>query len=187
MPTKSEVTTVLERVRDGDRSAVSELMPLVYDELRALAGSFFANQPTGHSLEPTAIVNEAYLKLVHGPASTWESRAHFFAVAAKAMRQILTDYARQKKTQKRGGDFDRITLSGLPTPPKQGVDLISLEAALGKFTQLDPQPAKIAELRFLAGLSVKETAHVLGISTRTVEREWFVAKAWLRRELARDS
>lgn len=178
---------VLQRVGGGDRSAISELMPLVYDELRALAGSLFANQPRGHTLEPTAIVNEAYLKLVHGPGSTWESRAHFFAVAARAMRQILTDYARQKKTQKRGGDLDRITLSGLPATAKQGVDLIALEAALVKLNRLDPRPAEIAELRFLAGMSVKETAHVLAVSTRTVEREWYVAKAWLRRELARES
>jgi RNA polymerase sigma factor (TIGR02999 family) len=181
-----DITAVLERVRVGDKSAVGELMPLVYDELRALAGHIFEQQSPGQTLQPTAVVNEAYLKLVRGSDGDWETRAHFFAVAAKAMRQILIDHARRKKTQKRGGHFDRITLSAVPTPAREeGVDLMAVEAALEKLSALDARQAEIVELRFLAGLEVKETAHVLGVSTRTVEREWFAAKAWLRRELAR--
>ncbi len=186
METNDDITAVLERVRVGDKSAVGELMPLVYDELRALAGHIFEQQSPGQTLQPTAVVNEAYLKLVRGSDGDWETRAHFFAVAAKAMRQILIDHARRKKTQKRGGHFDRITLSGVPTPAREeGVDLVAVEAALEKLSALDARQADIVELRFFAGLDVKEAAHVLGVSTRTVEREWFAAKAWLRRELAR--
>ena len=183
-----DITAVLERVRGGDKSAVGELMPLVYDELRALAGHIFEQQSPGQTLQPTAVVNEVYLKLVRGSDGDWETRAHFFAVAAKAMRQVLIDHARRKKTQKRGGQFDRITLSMVSTPVREeAVDLIAIEAALEKLSALDARQAEIVELRFLAGLDVKETAHVLGVSTRTVEREWFAAKVWLRRELARDA
>lgn len=175
-------------MRGGDKSAVGELMPLVYDELRALAGHIFEQQSPGQTLQPTAVVNEVYLKLVRGSDGDWETRAHFFAVAAKAMRQVLIDHARRKKTQKRGGQFDRITLSMVPTPGREEtVDLIAIDAALEKLSALDARQAEIVELRFLAGLDVKETAHVLGVSTRTVEREWFAAKVWLRRELARDA
>lgn len=181
-----EITTVLDRVRIGDASAVSELMPLVYDELRALAAHLLDHHVGGQTLQPTAVVNEAYLKLVRGAPQDWETRAHFFAVAAKAMRQILADHARGKKTKKRGGSFERITLSAVPaSAPEDTVDLSAIEAALTKLAALDPRQAEIVELRFLAGLDVKETALVTGVSTRTVEREWFAAKAWLRRELAR--
>lgn len=179
-----QIPSALEQLQLGDKSVVPELVPAIYDELRALAGFLFAGQVPGGTLQPTALVNEAYLKLVNARSQSWESRAHFLAVASKAMRQILTDYARQKKAQKRGGDAQRITLSGLPEPSRdQQIDLLALEESLERLSALDPQQAQVVELRFLAGLSVDETALVMDLSTRTVEREWFAAKVWLRREL----
>jgi RNA polymerase sigma-70 factor (ECF subfamily) len=188
-PDSGDVTMILQRAAAGDGSAVQRLVPMVYDQLRALAGRFFSDGYGGKTLEPTAVVHEAYLKLVGASQVTWESRAHFFAVAAKAMRQILTDHARRKNALKRGGGLQRITLAGVATPADDAdetVDLVALEAALADLSQLDPRQAEVVELRFLGGLSADEVAHVLGISLRTVEREWFAAKAWLRRELARD-
>lgn len=182
MTTEQDITTVLA---NGDPVAASRLMPLVYNELRALAQSVLARRGAGHTLQATAIVNEAYLKLAGSANPTWQGRAHFFAVAAKALRQVLTDHARKKNTKKRGGDAARITLSELAESPSQpGLDLIALDEALEKLTEIDPRQAQVVELRFLAGLNVEETAHVMGIAPRTVEREWLVAKAWLRREMS---
>lgn len=179
---------MLNAAGEGDRASAARLMPLIYDDLRALAGKFFANQPPGHTLEATAVVNEAYLKLAQAEAVTWQGRSHFFAVAAKAIRQVITDYARRRKTEKRGGSFARITLSGLAGPEKaDGIDLVALDDALTRLAALDARQAEVVELRFLAGLSVEETAHIMDIATRTVEREWLVAKAWLRRELSGES
>lgn len=187
---QGDVTEILERARQGESSAVATLLPLVYGELRALGASFLQRQGPEHTLQPTALVHEAYLKLV-GPATIeWESRAHFFAVAAKAMRQILTDHARRKKAAKRGGNEERqrVTLSGLDTPlPVEEIDLLALEDALAKLGEIDPRQCQIVEMRFLAGLKVSEVAEVLGVSTPTVEREWRMARAWLRRELGGDA
>jgi RNA polymerase sigma factor (TIGR02999 family) len=184
-PTHREVTQMLARARAGDDSAVRALLPLVYEEMRALAGSLFREQRAMHTLQPTALVHEAFIKLA-GPAETaWESRAHFFAVAAKAMRQVLTDHARRKRAEKRGGAAHRITLSGLATPvAEQAIDLIAFNDALARLGELDERQARVVELRFLGGLTVAEVAEVTGLSVSTVEREWRMARAWLRRELS---
>ena len=184
---RGQVTQMLARARQGEESAVAALLPLVYGELRALAGSYFRKQASDHTLQPTALVHEAYVKLVGPTDAGWESRAHFFAVAAKAMRQILTDHARRKKAAKRGGAEERqkIALSRIDTPaPTEEFDLIALEEALGKLAQIDERQCSIVEMRFLAGLTVSEVAEVTHLSTATVEREWRMAKAWLRRELS---
>ena len=184
-----DVTQVLARAARGDDSAVAVLLPLVYDSLRALAGSFFRQQQADHTLQPTALVHEAYVKLLGSTQSDWENRAHFFAVAAKAMRQILADHARAKKTAKRGGpDRKRVTLSGLKTPPiDREIDIVALEDALAELGRIDPRQCRVVELRFLAGLSVDDTARVLKISAPTVKREWRMARAWLQRELDGDA
>ena len=188
-PAPNDVTQVLARAARGDDSAVAVLLPVVYDSLRALAGSFFRQERADHTLQPTALVHEAYVKLLGSADSTWENRAHFFAVAAKAMRQILSDHARSKRAAKRGGpDRKRVTLSGLRTPPVDSqIDIVALEDALTKLGKTDQRQCRIVELRFLAGLSVADTAHVLKISAPTVKREWRMAKAWLRRELEGDA
>lgn len=179
------VTEILKRAGAGERSVTDQLLPLVYDELRRLANHLLAGAKANSTLQPTAVVHEAYLKLVSGATPSWESRAHFFAVAAKAMRQILADQARSRSAAKRGGDRDRVTLTGLLTPSVESeFDLEGLHAALEKLTELDPQQARVVECRFLVGMSVEEIAHVLGISTRSVERDWAAAKLWLRRELS---
>jgi RNA polymerase sigma-70 factor (ECF subfamily) len=184
------ITEILARVGRGEEAAAATLLPMVYDELRALAGSFFEHQSPGHTLQPTALVHEAFLKLAQPEAGTWESRAHFFAVAAKAMRQILADHARRKKAAKRGGDQQhRVTLSGLQTPAnvEQEIDLIALDEALSKLSELSPRQSQIVEMRFLAGLDEGAVAHVLSVTPRTVQREWRLAKAFLRCELSGNS
>ncbi len=181
---------MLARVREGEDSAVASLLPLVYGELRALAGAYFQRQDCDHTLQPTALVHEAYIKLVGPKDAGWESRAHFFAVAAKAMRQILTDHARRKKSAKRGGaaERQRVALSGIDTPVKPDeFDLIALEEALSRLTDIDERQCRIVEMRFLTGLTVSEVAEVMSLSSATVEREWRMAKAWLRRELSEDA
>ncbi len=184
-PTQSEFTQMLVRARGGDDSAVHALLPLIYGEMRALAGGFFRDQGPAHTLQPTALVHEAFLKLVGPSEVEWQSRAHFFAVAAKAMRQILTDHARRRRTQKRGGENNRITLSGLSTPvASNAFELVAFEEAIDRLTKLDERQGQIVELRFLGGLTVEEVAEVLELSVSTVEREWRMARAWLRRELS---
>ncbi len=185
-PCRNEVTTVLTAAASGEKSAIAALLPLVYRELRALAGNYFRIQGAGHTLQPTALVHEAYLKLIGSEDGQWETRAHFFAVAAKAMRQILADHARRKRSAKRGGgEQQRVTLSGLITPAavESEVDLLALDEALAKLAEVYPEQARVVELRFLAGLTVEEAVAVLGVAERTVKRRWRMARAWLRREL----
>ncbi|MHC4942508.1 MAG: sigma-70 family RNA polymerase sigma factor [Planctomycetota bacterium] len=181
-----EITLILTKVGRGDDSAVAALLPVVYDELRALAGSYFKRQTPGHTLEPTALVHDAFIKLAGSASIDWKDRAHFFAIAAMAMRQILADHARSKKAAKRGDGKDRVTLSGLETPhdAESQIDLIALDDALAKLAELAPRQARIVEMRFLAGLNENETAHVLDVTTRTVRREWRLAKAFLECELS---
>ena len=169
----------------GDRSATDRLLPEIYQELRALAGSFFREQKPNHTLQPTALVHEAFLKLVNASDQSWTNRKHFFDVAAMAMRQLLADHARQAATQKRGGGARRVTLSEAATPmdTTHDVDLVALDASLAKLCGLDPRQGRIVELRYLAGLSVAETADVLGVSERTVKLDWQMARSFLRREL----
>lgn len=182
-----DATALLNRISDGDSAAAGDLLPLVYEHLRAVAGSYFRGQPANHSLQPTALVHEAYLKLVNSPSSDWNGRVHFCAVAATAMRQILHDRARRQKAAKRGGgDARRLPLEQVETPTGgTKLDLLSLDEALDKLTELAPRQARIIELRFFGGLTIEQTAEVLGVSHATVENDWRVARAWLNRELQR--
>lgn len=181
---QADVTFYLGELSGGDASAAQRLLPHVYAELRALAGSFFQQQRNDHTLQPTALVHEAYLRLVRADAS-WTSRKHFYDIAAMAMRQLLTDHARRKGSLKRGGVSARITLAEADAGAGTGeeVDIVALDEALTKLNRLDARQGRIVELRFLAGLSVEETAEILDVSPRTVKLDWRMAKAWLRSEL----
>jgi len=182
------VTQILGEIRAGDSSAYERLLPAVYDELRGLARSYLRRQAPGHTLEPTALVHEAYMRMVVQDDPSYTDRVHFFAVAAKAMRNLLVDHARAKRAAKRGGDgqWDRVTLSGLPSDSASEVDLIDLDEALAELATLDPQQARVVELRFFGGLTIEEAAGELGVSTATVEREWRAARAWLSSRLGGD-
>ena len=165
------------------RNGISEMMPEVYAELRRLAAAYLRRERPGQTLQPTALVNEAYVRLV-GQHPRFQNRAHFCAIAANAMRQILVERARARHAQKRGGGAARVTLDeGLVRSPEPTVDLQALDEALTRLTALDPQQARIVELRFFGGLTVEETAEALAISPATVKRHWSVARAWLAREL----
>lgn len=180
-----EITQLLESLARGDSRAADQLLPHVYDELRALAGSFWRQQRSDHTLQPTALVHEAYLRLVGSGLQNWTGRKHFFEVAAMAMRQLLVDHARRRSAEKRGGNLDRVTLddSGAADDSRMIIDVVALDCALTRLQQLDARQSRIVELRFLAGLSVEDTAEVLGVSPRTVKLDWQMAKSWLRREL----
>jgi RNA polymerase sigma factor (TIGR02999 family) len=161
------------------------LLPLVYDELHRLAVRFFSRERPGHTLQPTALVNEVYLRLVDEHQATWQNRAQFFAVAAQMMRRILVSHARARQAAKRGGAEQRITLQeGLAAAPQRDVNLLALDEALKKLEAIDPGKSRMVELRFFGGLSVPETAEVMGLSPRTIDRQWQTAKAWLHREIA---
>lgn len=182
MPSQPDsLPQLLARADRGDEQASAALMELVYGELRALAGSYARGQQAGHTLQPTALVHEAFLKLVDQPLESWESRSHFFAVAAKAMRQVLTDHARARATRKRGGDdWQRVTLDDRAIATATGeVDLIALDDALTELAQYDERKHRVVELRFFGALTVEETARLLGLSTTTIESEWRAARAWL--------
>ncbi len=168
----------------GDQKALEELMPLVYGELHRLAHRYMVRERTGHTLQTTALVNEAYLKLIDAAKVQWQNRAHFFAISAGLMRRILVDFARRRGSRKRGGDVHKVELDE-SCVARQGrnADLIALDSALTSLAIIDPRQAKVVELRFFGGMGVEETAEVLGISPRTVKREWAVAKLWLLREL----
>jgi len=180
-----EVTAILARLREGRASAADELMPLVYDELRELARRQVRRHGATPTLQPTALVHEAYLRLVGSEGAPWQNRAHFFGVAALAMRQVLANHLREKASGKRGGGFQRVTLDEAITPNQSpDIDLMALTQALERLESLDERQARIVTLRFLAGMSVPEVAEALAISTATVEREWRVAKAWLSATLS---
>ncbi len=183
-----DVTKLLLSLRLGGGSAVEALFPLVYDELRALAASFFRDQPPGHTLEPTALVNEAYVRLVDPARIDARDRAQFFALAAKVMRSILIDHARAKDRQKRGGGRERITLAEALTPGHQPhtLELLALDEALDRLAELDERQARIIELRFFAGLSLEEMAEFLELSRATVSEELRCARAFLSRQLSQD-
>jgi RNA polymerase sigma-70 factor, ECF subfamily len=184
--TPKKIAELVARAGSGDRSTSAALLPMVYDELRALAVNFFKQENPGHTLQPTALVHEVFVRLAGSAETDWRDRAHFFAVAARAMRRILIDYARRKKSAKRGGKGQRITLSGLVTPPTEEapIDLIALDEALATLCERSPRQGRIVEMRFLAGLDEREVAHVLDLSHRTVQREWRMARAFLRCELS---
>jgi RNA polymerase sigma factor (TIGR02999 family) len=184
-PSQTNVTQVLSAIDQGDAAAVERLMPMVYDDMRALAADFLRRERPGHTLQPTALVNEAFLKLVDQNRVEWKGRSHFFAVGAEIMRRILVDHARTKKRAKRGGGRERIQLNeDCFVSPHPEIDLLEINEALDKLAELDARQARIVELRFFGGLTVQEVAEVLGVSKRTVEAEWTMVRAWLRRELA---
>ncbi len=179
------VTRLLQQWTDGDRAARDRLIAVVYDELRHLARRYMRKEPAGHTLQTTALVNEAYLRLADQD-TPWRNRAHFFAIAAQLMRRILVDRARARGSAKRGGKHDRTTLSNVAeVTDDRGIDLLVLDQALTALAALDPRQATVVELRFFGGLTIRETAEVLGVSHTIVEREWSLARAWLRRELER--
>ena len=179
-----EATQLLAELRDGNERAADQLLPLVYQEFRNLAAGYLRRERPDHTLQPTALVHEAYIKLIDQRRVDWQGRTHFFAVAAQAMRRILIDHARRHKRQKRGGARQRITLDdAVAISPQRDEDLIALDEALKNLAKADPRQAKIVELRFFGGLTVEEAAKVLGVSKRTVEGDWTFAKAWLKREL----
>jgi RNA polymerase sigma-70 factor, ECF subfamily len=181
-----DVTELLMAWGNGDEDALSRLTPLVYDELHRLAEGYMRREHAGHTLQTTALLNEAYIKLVDSSRVRWQNRAHFFAVAAQLMRRILVDFARNRRYQKRGGDWRQVTLAeGLGVVTNVDSDLVALDEALQELAKLDPRKARVVELRFFGGLSLEETAEALQVSTDTVGRDWRAAKAWLKRELKR--
>lgn len=180
-----EITPILHAIENGDPSAAEQLLPLVYDELRRLAAQKLADEQPGQTLQPTALVHEAYLRLAGGEKATrWNSRGHFFAAAAESMRRILVENARRKHSLKRGGDRVRVTLEGQdPATPEPREDLLALDAALTKLAATDRVLADLVQLRYFAGLTLPDAAEVLSISPRTAGRLWSFARAWLRREI----
>lgn len=181
---REDVTQVLAQLRDGDQRAADKLLPMVYDEFRALARHYLGQERANHTLQPTALVHEAYLKLVDQTRVDWQGKSHFFAVAAQAMRRILVDHARSRQRDKRGGGRARVALDeAVALSPQKDEDVLALDEALERLGKLDPRQAKVVELRFFGGMSVEEVAQALGVSKRTVEGDWTFARAWLAREL----
>jgi RNA polymerase sigma factor (TIGR02999 family) len=178
-----EVTRLLQAWRQGDREALEKLIPLVYGDLHRMARRHLGRERPGHTLQPTAIVNEVYLRLVGGQGGDWQNRAHFFGAAARSIRRILVDHARARRAKKRGGQGASTLLDTNVMVEPRSVDVIAVDDALEKLSALDPEQARVVELRFFAGLTEDETAEALGISTRTVHRKWLSAKAYLHREL----
>lgn len=177
-------TALLDDVGAGRQESVDALMPVIYHELRRRAARYLRRERGGHTLQTTALVHEAYLRLAGTEEVRWESRAHFFAIAAQAMRRILVDHARHRRRAKRGGDGERVSLDQADVAAAEhGVDLLALDQALARLAAVDPQQARVVELRFFGGLSVEEAATVLGVSASTVKRDWAMARAWLRYEL----
>jgi RNA polymerase sigma factor (TIGR02999 family) len=185
MQSNEGITELLIDWGKGDQAALDRLMPLVYNELRRLASNYLRRERATHTLQPTALVNEAYLKLIDQKNPKWQNRAQFFGISAQLMRRILVDHARQHQAAKRGGsNQQRLSITSAEQFAKQPeIDLLALNEALDELAQMDPQQGRIVELKFFAGLSIEETAEVLGISHATVERDWKIARAWLRRQL----
>jgi RNA polymerase sigma factor (TIGR02999 family) len=181
-----DVTQLLHRWSSGNRNALDNLTPVVYDELRRLAGIYLSRERSDHTLQATALVHEAYMKLVDQKNVRWQNRAHFFGIAAQMIRRILVDHARGVRAAKRGGGAMALSLDeALGVSEKRDLEIEALDDALAALAKIDPQQARVVELRFFTGLSIEETAEVLGISDSTVKRDWVSAKAWLFRELSR--
>jgi len=183
------ISQLLLQWNDGDQAALDRLMPLVYDELRRLARSYLRRERPDHTLQATALVNEAYVRLVDQNSVTWRNRAHFFGIAAQMMRRILVNHALAKRAAKRGGRAHTLTLedaeaAGLIPEDRRGVDVVLLDEALKELEQIDARQGRIVELRYFGGLSVEETGEVLAVSPATVKREWSTARVWLRRRMA---
>jgi RNA polymerase sigma factor (TIGR02999 family) len=186
-PSKYEVTELLLAWGEGDQAALDQLIPLVHAELHRLAKRYMAQERTGHTLQTTALVNEAYLRLIDWKNVEWQNRAHFFGVAAQLMRRILVDYARRRQSLKRGGEWIQVSLAeAAEVAEERSVNFVALDDALEGLAEVDPRKSRIVELRFFGGLSVEETAEVMKLSPRTVAHEWSLAQAWLHRELQRE-
>jgi len=178
------ITHLLKEWSEGDQEALDELTPLVYEELRKQAARYLRKERPNHSLQATALINEAFLRLIDVKDVQWQNRAHFFAIAANLMRRILVDHARRRDAEKRGGSQVCLTLDeGLAWANEPDVDLLAIDEALDRLAIIDEQQARIVELRFFSGLTVEETATALGVSPKTVKRDWSVARAWLKREI----
>jgi RNA polymerase sigma-70 factor, ECF subfamily len=187
-PASTDVTSLLKRYSNGDQEALADLIPQIYDELRRLASTYLRAERLDHTLQTTALVHEAYLRLVDQKQVEWSNRNHFFGVAAQMMRRILVDHARKHVSLKRGGSFARISLEQAAVFSRERPrELIVVDELLKRLASLDPQGCRIVELRFFAGLSLEETAEVTGLSTAKVRREWSATKAWLMREMSRSS
>jgi RNA polymerase sigma-70 factor (ECF subfamily) len=181
-----DVTQLLINWGKGDEQALEQLMPLVYQELRRLAHRHLGRERDGHTLQTTALVHEAYMRLVDQKEVQWQNRAHFFAVAAQMMRRILVDYARARQYAKRGGGAQQVALDeAMVVSDERAADVVALDEALNSLAEFDPRKSRMVELRFFGGLSIEETAEVLALSPGTVMREWTLAKAWLQREITR--
>jgi RNA polymerase sigma factor (TIGR02999 family) len=185
VPPSHQVTRLLVDWRNGDQGALEQLIPLVHDELRRVARRHMAHERVGHTLQATALVNEAYVRLIDIRQVNWQDRAHFFAMSSRLMRRILVDFARSKGYQKRGGGAQKVSLDeALIVSSEPGADLVALDDALDALAAFDARKAQVVEMRFFGGLSVEETAEALKVSVDTVMRDWKLAKAWLLRELA---
>lgn len=184
-PIPKSTTAILAEMRGGDGSAAARLLPIVYGELRAMAGHIFQRQPSDHTLQPTAVVHEAYMRLVGQEEGAWVDKAHFLAVAATAMRQVLIDHARRRRAAKRGGgERERVTLDeALDVASAAGVDVLALDDALRELAQLSERQAKVVELRVFGGLTIEECAEALHVGPTTVKSEWTIARIWLKRQL----
>src|SRR6059058_324189 len=184
IPSRSDITQWLAVCREGDTEALEKLLPIIYDELHRQAVRAFSRERAGHTLQPTALVNEVYLRLLNQHEMKWQNRAQFCGVAAQMMRRILVSHARARRAMKRGGGETCITLEEeVAAAPQRDVNLLAVDEALTRLEAIDPEKSRMVELRFFSGLSVEETAEVMGISPRTVDRQWQTAKAWLHREL----
>jgi RNA polymerase sigma factor (TIGR02999 family) len=186
-PAPSEVSQLLRAWSNGDKTAFDKLMPLVYEELRQMAKRYMERQPVGHSLQTTALIHEAYLRLVDQPEVQWQNRVHFFGVAAKAMRHILVDHARTRQAAKRGGAVRQVTLDEAATiSVERTAELVALDDALESLAAFDQRKSQVVELKYFGGLTVEETAKVLKVSPRTVAQDWRLARTWLLRELSKE-
>lgn len=188
MTTQHEITRLLADWSNGDRQALEKLTPLVYDELRRLAGRYLRQERAGHTLQSTALVHEAYMKLVGQKNVRWQNRAHFFGIAAQMIRRILVDYARARRAEKRGSGAAPLSLDeAMALPGGKDLDLVALDDALKGLANIDERQSRLVELRFFTGLTIEETAEVMQMSVATAKRDWVSAKAWLSREIRRQS
>lgn len=185
-PESQDITQLLLDWREGNKSALDDLMPLVYDELRRLASRYMRGQKAGHTLQTTALVNEVYLKLVDSSRVRWKDRTHFFAISAQLMRRILVDSARSRNSKKRGGEIQKVELDdeAVAVVTEDKIDLIALDESLKELAELSPRQSKVVELKYFGGLNEPEIADALEVSTRTVKRDWSVARAWLFRKMS---
>jgi RNA polymerase sigma factor (TIGR02999 family) len=182
----AQITELLQEWSEGRREALDSLMPLIYQELRRQASRYLKKERIGHTLQTTALINEAYLKLIDQHRVEWQNRTHFFAIASQAMRRILVDHARERHREKRGGAAENLPIEAADfvISPQKSVDLVALDEALTRLAEFDERQARIVELRYFSGLSIDETAEILEVSNVTVRRDWNLAKAWLHQQLA---